>query len=835
MKLQILLIPLWIIFLFRCSNLPQSPFNKSYTGGDYRLEIDFDAESLSCFIPYSTPYQTGSDEFSSFSIFTTPSGKVDTTFFRYKKKDSLNFYFLSPFIGSLGIIGIRPNGICDTFIFPLTVYNSFSIECNNNVAIADSLKFTLATKNTPNALDYIKRVIWYVDNLEIDTLLPTDTFNVSIAKRGTFIISARCIDWKSNSIDAKKYQLLLQNTKPQVVIRPVDKTLYVDDSIMLSINIASQKNDTGTLTIFFKGDTLKNSITFGSEDTLSLRACIGMDLKAGIEPVTLFYTNQKGVSSVHKSMLITVESRHRKNIITSAIFDPQTIYDNEAVQITIQHIHPPSGLNCNKYYWSTNGDTIWDTVTTIPVCRFKFSGDSLQLAVRCADSTGFNSDIFFINKQIHPGIPIIDTIWVSDSLLYNDKPFKINIVCRDNPGGTIDSFKISLKDSQNRSFSLLADCNPITLIPDTSFYGNIRLSAQVKDSSGHWSVPFISNTNFFIDKGYPQITSFFFPDTVWRLHPTRLKVDVSDPDGSISKIIIDWDDQCTDTFNVNNKRVSSYFNHVYKNQPEAIIRNVKIMVIDDSGFKTLDSVTVTTHDGKPKIKIIAGPDQYLKEDTLYLKESVIKGRCYDRGCKNDYRLEFVLHAEAFDSNGTILMHYADIDSPFSIVNATSSSYTGSFYINSYRYDDTSFFPGNSMKSVLFCIDNDSLVNTDTFFIKIDYKPGLVYISEPNNKDTIRGGPPYNFRWSGGIDEIDSLDASYTLKIVFKPNDTLVYNGKLKDIIDHSADNSQFKVSVEEDLRSNKEQSKIDFNLYISDRFNQTSSSWITCYKTGSMQ
>lgn len=817
------LLTLPIIFTLSCSDLTISPYDKSFKG-DYKLITDFSKDTLHAFVCYKFHYTTGSDSFASLSVYS-PSSVVDTALFvGITDADSLCLYFTSYFYGDIGIIGIRPNGLSDTFNFPVFVKNSININSIFTPGISDYYKFFLVPGVSNKALNNIKNVIWYFDTLAIDTLNPEDTLLLEINKNVSSKISAQICDFLGNSTMIDYEFSYLHTPKPAITSLSTKGTTFPGDSVFLDFQIISFVGDTGKLTIICEDTIVMQDVIFDKYNIKQIRQSIFIN-RSGRHIISLYYTNSKGFKSQLQSIPVIIEPAIRKSIITGINCNPSTIYKNEAFSITIISNFAPSGQKCNRFYWSIDGDTIWERTTDLPTESFLFSSDTVHLAVRCSDTNGFYSEIYRTILVLDPGIPVIDDILFSTHVSYIKKPFEIFIIAHDNPGGSIESSRIVLSSALKDT--LVFNGTQLSIVPDTNICGEITVNAQVKDSAGHWSEWFLSEQIITINKGVPEIASCFFPDTVWFFNPAKLRFDAFDVDGILKRAIINWDDSCIDTININDASISTYALHTFSTQMEKLNRHVILTIEDDNYQYKTDTISVNVHKGEPSVKVGTSSISYRSGDTVYVKNEngAIKIPIYDGYISFD--------VQAFDSNGTIKKYYCDIDSPYSIDGAIGFSNTDRMRFYFRDNLTTWYFINVYPKAVLYAVDNDGFLGTDTFYICTDRPPRSPTIISPAT-DTIKSFP-FNVIWNDGVDDQDGYNTNYNLNILYKSKvtsqiDIVDLSGIIKDIKVSSSETPQFKLQINRSLFNHgTERADIEFRLTLKDRLGQTSSYFFVRY------
>lgn len=581
------------ILLFTCSDLPYSPFDRAYKG-DYSFGLQINKDTLYPFTPYVFHFTSGADSYVDFSFFTDPSGVVDPFFFHSKKSsDSLGFYFTRPFSGNILIAGLCKNDNSDTFRIELSASDPARIQYIRVISSPDTIKTFLLSGNRLNS-EQIKNVTWFLDTIAIDTLSINDTCAIPVFSPENLIISASLSDWQGYRFSTPPCTVLSRQFQMDIRVTGPLHPLAIGDKIILSLTFDSCLGDSGTLIIESRIDTAIIPSIFLIAHNVSFSVNIGLADSSGIFPVKILFTNSEGIAYEHNHCL-TIEPAFRKTIISGVTTVPSVIYDRQQVTLSVHAGLSPWGSACNRFYWSFDGDLRWDTVSGTPWITSSFTGDSLHLEVYCSDTVGFFSNVYKISLPIEPGLPVIHDVVTTDNKLYTGKPFMVRIWAEDNPGGMIDSFKIKLTDFTGDSMVFISDQSSMILTADSCFYGSVVLQAQVKDSSGQWSEPFIMQDTLEISRGFPSIVSLKFLDTVRIAKPALLLLEAVDYDGTLSMVTVGWDESFTDTLSCNKSSFSEVFRYTYSTSVNEY-RMVRVNITDNNGLQTDDSIMVFIHD-----------------------------------------------------------------------------------------------------------------------------------------------------------------------------------------------------------------------------------------------
>lgn len=584
------------ILLISCSDLPYSPYDRAYKG-DYSFDLQINKDTLYPFTPYLFHFKSGTDPYTDFVFYTDPPGVVDPFFFHSRKNsDSMVIYFTRPFSGNILITGLRKNQYSDTFKIELSVSDPAKVKFIRVISIPDTIKTFLISEDQ-FSFEQVKNVIWFLDTIAIDTLSVNDTCTFPVFSPMDLILSASMCDWQGYRFSTPPCTVLSYQFQKEIRVTEPYHPLTIGDTVILSLSLGSSQVDSGSLKIESPFDTTIITTIFLIARNVLLNVNIGLADRSGVIPVKIEYTDSEGFVYEHIHYL-TVEPDFRKRIISGVSTVPSVIYDRQQVTLLVHAGLSPSGNACSRFYWSFDGDLQWDTVSSEPRITCSFTGDSLRLVVCCSDSAGFSSNIYRVSFPINPGLPLVYDVAITDQKLYAGKPFMVRIWAEDYPGGMIDSFKIKLTDLSGDSMVFISDQSSLIVTTDTGYFGNVILEAQVKDSSGHWSEPFIMQDTLEISRGFPGIISMKFLDTVWIAKPAMLLVEAIDHDGKLSMITVSWGESFIDTVICSESRFSEVFRYTF-NSPSTGSRVVKVNIIDNSGLMTSDSIMVFVDDKSP--------------------------------------------------------------------------------------------------------------------------------------------------------------------------------------------------------------------------------------------
>ncbi|NLE02747.1 MAG: hypothetical protein GX640_23015, partial [Fibrobacter sp.] len=400
----------------------------------------------------------------------------------------------------------------------------------------------------------------------------------------------------------------------------------------------------------------------------------------------------------------------------------------------------------------------------------------------------------------------------------------------DNPGGIIDSYKIIITTTTEDTFIRVSKNNILSITIDTFFCGSNSITALVKDHSGHWSKPFKYPVPLEISRGFPEIKALTIIDTAWYLKPVRLRFDAIDYNGTIKSVIIDWGDSRIDTIKSKEALIAIDRDHIYSSNPEKTSRNIRISVTDNDNNTTTENILLQLHSGIPSIAVSSSQFTCVSNDTVYIQNNTYENRF-------EVFQVISLHYTSSDSNGIPLYFYCDIDSPYSYTFNDAEGFTvradSMQFESKFSYFGNSIFSTDSppVKAVLFCIDNDGLVGTDTFFIRTYTLPAITII-KPAEGDLLSRSN-LSVIWTGGVDQFLLLDTKFKLTIQCTSPQTASYStksehtGYLKDIVSSvSPYEFTFKVDSSQIL-SIPSGASVFIQLEVFDRLGQITTAFVS--------
>ncbi|MBD3243612.1 MAG: hypothetical protein GF331_23685 [Chitinivibrionales bacterium] len=240
--------------LFTCTEFPDdNPVASSYDG-DYRLEIDWPAaDTLAIFHPYELPYTAGADTFAAYRVVGAATGALDTT--RLCASDTVfTLYFIAPYSGPIGIVGVRPNGkeVSDTA--RVIVVNPLRITAPDTVAIGESVSATLATVHATPAP--AASVEWRLQGVPRDTAATTESYAFVPDAGGSHELAAYLIDGDGNRMRIDSVAVLVPGHRPVLVDACLNAPPALGDTLSCTVEMDDADGGQMLVEITAQGDTL---------------------------------------------------------------------------------------------------------------------------------------------------------------------------------------------------------------------------------------------------------------------------------------------------------------------------------------------------------------------------------------------------------------------------------------------------------------------------------------------------------------------------------------------------------------------------------------------------
>lgn len=261
--------------LFTCTQFPDdNPVASSYDG-DYRLEIDWPAgDTLAVFHPYELPYTVGADTFATYRVEGAATAALDTT--RLSVSDSLfTLYFIAPYAGRIGIVGVRPNGkeVGDTA--HVVVVNPLRITAPDTAAIGEPVSATLATVHVTQAP--AASVEWRLRGVTRDTVAVTEGFAFVPADAGSHELTACLIDGYGNRMRIDSVAVLVPGHRPVLVDAYLDAPPALGDTLSCTVEIDDADGGQMLVEVTAHGDTLvRRTIPYQTQTTVHAHAPLAL-------------------------------------------------------------------------------------------------------------------------------------------------------------------------------------------------------------------------------------------------------------------------------------------------------------------------------------------------------------------------------------------------------------------------------------------------------------------------------------------------------------------------------------------------------------------------------
>ena len=381
---------------------------------------------------------------------------------------------------------------------------------------------------------------------------------------------------------------------------------------------------------------------------------------------------------------------------------------------------------------------------------------SCTLFVRVKDTAGVYSNTSAVSLLIGDGRPSVSKIVITPSTIYYNKEVQFTAFATPLPGKTIEEYLWIFDDDTVRT-----DVDNVThSFKDDS----AKIALKVIDNNGIESKIFEVSKP--IDMGEPVVESIVLSDTAWIKDTMTFKVMMSDPDDMIRYAFISWGDDKKDTVDVN---FTSGILNVKHNFLDSGLYEITIVAEDTNGIISEPvGKSVMVHEGRPSVEVMAfkyyQPNWGAYHDTLETiinNDTMITPALMPPG---DHGIMIKVKAYSSDMNGDVKHYSIQNILPFDTATITWSDSNVINFITS-----TTDGP-----VVLLCKDDDGLIGSDTFFIKVDIPiNNLLVIVSPAMWDTVTG--PFVLEWEGGIDIEDSMQTRVEIRTIYNNfQDTLVY-------------------------------------------------------------
>lgn len=422
------------LFQYFCSNELSSPYSIEYDGEyDLTLQIE-DTTSFYAFIPARVSF-TQKELYTSFSVETVPAGLIDTVHFRIFSSEEFSFYFKKPFSGELVVSAFRPNGICDTFNFPVRIQPPLFINCRKEILGFDSLNCSFDTEE--NLSSTVRKLILYFDSDSVAECTPSEeTVNVYPPDKTTFTLSVVCVDYKGNESVADS--IVISRLGPEPRINKITGPLFTIQHrpVEITAEVSSVPFDSAVVELYFDQDTVMRSVVFGSDSVVS---------------VPLLYS--KGISSLGTAV-VTARVRSAKYECLSAPFRyylpvnssiyrvffkdvPARFTVSDTLKWSARAFRVDSSVVDNgDFFWTAvhNSDTIVDTsISQSTLClkldtpgelavSLLFRGDDgissqrLSRTYTIGDLSVASSRIITIPSRVYTGVPVTFILPVSGEI-----------------------------------------------------------------------------------------------------------------------------------------------------------------------------------------------------------------------------------------------------------------------------------------------------------------------------------------------------------------------------------------------------------------------------------
>ncbi len=690
-------------------------------------------------------------------------------------------------IDSLGYSGPSDTIILSARRFPY--YISFvSFPDRKIMREVDSAVWKVRVFSIENKPVTAGKVLWYITNVSGDTVFVKETSPKDSLKTELSLFRPSIILWAVYIDSLGQKSQIISDFRLVIGVYPaidsISNPSLIFNGTETSLNIFPRRAETNSPIVVyywsFDGDTLWDDSTSEATNSITFQA-------PGTYTIVVQCKDSMGFSSQVISKSITVCDGAP---VIDSIKVSSLIYDRCPVNLTAYAHEIKPDVRITTYYWSFDGDTVWeDSTFSATISRIFNSPGSYNILIQCKDSLGFRSTVVSKNIIVVDGAPVVDSITQVDTIVFVKKQFRLKIHARSVSNTRIDTF-IVLMFRGNDTISTVNIFDVFKLATtDTSSAGTWMLSARCRDTLGRWSAfssPFLLN----IHKGIPAIERFTLPDIIWYNDSLPYTIAWNDSDGTVRKVKINWGDGCSDSLSVNAERDSVAVYHRYRITTPP---TVSIKITDDYGLQSDINLEIPLRIGRPVIK----PETKLLLREYYgyidtLKFMIIGDTLFCPAIENFTYLFIDFYVDAFDTNGTVIRKTAYLPNPSAddrtIIDTLDISddsiiSIAAYYMGPYSPDSP------AVMITLSCIDDDSLEGRSNFWLRTVGPPTPVTdISISAYHDTLSDSEVY-ISWIGGFDWRDPFSAvSVTIRLFGNYNvsegyqDSIVWTGPLSDCV-----------------------------------------------------
>lgn len=470
--------------------------------------VQFDLEDDSLAIAKDNPEQitaTGEAEKYVWTLGDHPETTTVALFNREEIETEEESILLTVF----GIDSLGYRGPSDSLILIPMDY-SYTLEFDaepDSLIVKDTLEWAVKVYGLDGASYSASGVYsWLVMNEAGDTLIDTSSSKLSRFKTvlddsTTIVLNLSFEDAAGNKAAPLSYSGTLKLCRPVFSVRtPVEPVYSYSSFNALCVMSGFRRIDTLYCDLL-KGSTVINSRKY-SDPGLDSQVINFALSDTGRHVVRVWVKDIAGiVSDTVSSNLYVLDGKPEVSFIS---VDPSILYWKQIITFSAIAGTQVPGRTLEKYQWSFDGDTIWDTVTATPNIQHIFSGDSAKVVLRVIDNEDVVSNIYRLNMPVGRGEPIIeavtifDTAWIKDTLT-------VDISVKD-PDDFVKYAFISWGDIEEKIDTAAVNFSKGTFKVKHVYAssGLYDLSVEIQDTNGLRSEPF--NKGILVHKGRPEIS-----------------------------------------------------------------------------------------------------------------------------------------------------------------------------------------------------------------------------------------------------------------------------------------------------------------------------------------
>src|SRR5690554_715546 len=468
------------------------------------------------------------------------------------------------------VAGIDSYGRTGDFDSVLVVVKSF--EYHLNAVIPDTIKarytasFKAVTKDSTrleeNGGEYCWRIITGKDTTDTSGI-SLSTFEITVHDSALMTVGV----WVTDSLDSQSQKI----QKPVVVreYRPVINFLKDKDTTRTGLPYTINVNvyDTDPLggridTIFYdtNGD--------GAIDRECLDTSFTVNFSTGGKIfITAYAKDRDGFTSRTDTLKLFIRSDR-------PYFNPSArdtaIFVNTILPMKVYANLGETAVAIDKYIWNVKGKNTRKDTTSYDTLNICFTEPGIDtVIVSCVDLDGFeciNPDTIIVTTD--PGNPQVrgyspNTVWIFDTTTYTVSAFDTN--------GTVEKYLISWEED-----SAAITYSDSVVEHSYSSAGLKTVTVTVKDNDGYVSQEYTDTV--IVKEGRPE-ANITVAESAWSYETVVCTVSGTDPNGTITKWAVSWDNG--ETFEISDK--DSVFEKEFSNTGTV---TVKCYVIDNDSLKS---------------------------------------------------------------------------------------------------------------------------------------------------------------------------------------------------------------------------------------------------------